>query len=115
MAGILEDAAREAQCRRIAAWSVALEHAMQPAGDRIPEILELAEALDAHFAWEPFREPGDEPDEVAQAALALLRVATADDLDCAIRNLPVFPVAARRVLEAILTDHWSAAQLESIA
>jgi putative nucleotidyltransferase with HDIG domain len=36
-------------------------------------------------------------------------------MDRAIKNLPVFPVAARRVLEAILTDHWSAAQLESIA
>jgi putative nucleotidyltransferase with HDIG domain len=109
------DPAFEGQCRRIAAWSMALERAAGFSADRKDEVVDLAEALDAHFGWEPFSAADDEPDQFTEIALACLQVATSEDLDRAIQNLPVFPLAAQRALGIILGDDWSAGDLESMA
>ncbi len=76
--------------------------------------MELAEAIDAHFGWEPFGS-GEEPDEYVEAALHCLRVASPDDLDRAIEKLPVFPLAAQRALRIILSSDWHLKELEEIA
>ncbi len=109
------DPAFEAQCRRIAAWSIALERATGSPPERQQEILDLAEALDAHFGWEPFETADEEPHEFAQAALASLRVADERDLDRSVEKLPVFPLAAQRALEVLLRDRWNTWDLESVA
>ena len=117
--GILKAAfdqhATDAQCRRIAAWSLALERVSGASANRAPEILEMAESLDTYFGWEPFAAADDETDAIAAAALSCLRVAGEDDLDNAIRNLPVFPLAAQRALALILGPEWDARDLETIA
>lgn len=77
--------------------------------------MDLAEALDAHFGWEPFQMEGEAPDEFAQAALACLKVAGVADLDRAVENLPVFPLAAQRALAVLLRDQWNAWELEAVA
>ena len=107
--------ALEAQCRRIAAWSMALENAIKPSSDHITDILSLAEALDEHFLWEPFSRHSDRTNELAQIALQHLQVTDSEQLDHAIRKLPVFPVAAQRAMQIMLRDDWSGAELESIA
>lgn len=104
------DPALEAQCRRIAAWSLALERTGSSG-----ETLEMAEALDTYFGWEPFNGSRPEPDPLAAFALARLRVAGAEDLEHAIQHLPVFPLAAQRALSLILTEDWNARELEGIA
>jgi putative nucleotidyltransferase with HDIG domain len=105
----------EAQCRRIAAWSIALERRAGGSTHRVNEYLDLAEALDAHFGWEPFGGPGEEPEQIAEIALACLRVVPPEDIDHAIERLPVFPLAAQRALGVMLRDDWNAWELESIA
>ncbi len=115
LSGAASDAALDAKCRRIAAWSLALERVTGALPERGEEILELAESLDAYFGWEPFGLPDEGPDDIAQAALACLRVVTPDDLQRAIEKLPVFPLAAQRALSVILRDDWSVADLESVA
>jgi len=105
--------ALEAQCRRIAALSMAIQRITGAAGAE--EVLDLAEAIDAHFGWEPFGAADDEPNEFAQAALTCLRVAGPEDLDRAIQHLPVFPVAAQRALEVILRPYWNVSELAAIA
>jgi putative nucleotidyltransferase with HDIG domain len=103
----------DAHCRRVAAWSLALEQ--QVKGAKMPEILEIAEAMDQHFAWEPYAEREDPVDPAAAAALECLRVISTEDLDRAIRNLPVFPIVAQRALRVLMRADWSAAELQSIA
>jgi putative nucleotidyltransferase with HDIG domain len=107
--------ALEAQCRRIAAWSLALEDAIKPAPNRLPEIMNLAEALDEHFLWEPFSRSADRTNELAEIALRHLQVTDSEELDQAIRKLPVFPIAAQRAMQIMLRDDWNGAELESIA
>lgn len=100
-------------CRRVAAWSLALQDVAT--GARVGELLEVAEAMDQHFAWEPYSD-GDEPLEpAAEAALDCLRASTPADLDRAIDALPVFPAAAQSALQLIVGDQWSATELEAIA
>src|SRR5271154_1973843 len=107
--------ALEAQCQRIAAWSMALEDAIKPSPERLPDILSLAEALDEHFLWEPFSRGGDRINELAETALKHLRVADSEQLDQAIHKLPVFPIAAQRAMQIMLRDDWNGAELEKIA
>jgi len=113
--------ALEAQGQRIAAWSMALEDAIKPSPDRLPDILNLAEALDEHFLWEPFSRTAESgqaagrTNELAQIALRHLRVTDGEELDQAIRKLPVFPIAAQRAMQIMLRDDWNGAELESIA
>jgi putative nucleotidyltransferase with HDIG domain len=102
-------------CQRVAAWSLALEHAEYVTAANVPEIIELAEALDEHFAWEPFSEPDESPNPLAEIALNQLQVIQVEELDQAIRKLPVFPAVAQRALQVLLGDRWSGAQLEKIA
>jgi putative nucleotidyltransferase with HDIG domain len=108
------DAGLEAHCRRVAAWSLALEDTAQASALDTSEIIELAEALDQHFAWEPFGDPDETANPVAESALGCLQVTVSDDLDQAIRKLPVFPAVAQRALRVLAGDDWSASELESI-
>lgn len=108
------DAGLEAHCRRVAVWSLALEEAARATPANAVEILELAEALEEHFAWEPFSEPGDETNPLAEIALECLRITTEEDLDRSIGGLPVFPSVALRALRMLGSDDWSAAELEKI-
>lgn len=103
----------EAHYRRVAAWSLALEQKVKAA--KIGEILEIAEAMDQHFAWEPYGDYKDATDPMADAGLVCLRVTTEQDLECAIGSLPVFPLVAKRALGLLMRDHWSAAELEAVA
>src|SRR5579863_10199857 len=105
----------EAHYQRVAAWSLALEAAIKPAGTQLDEILEIADAVDQHFAWEPYGEPGETANPSAEAGFKYLLVATPEDLERAIRKLPVFPAAAQRALRLLMTDTWNAAELEAIA
>src|SRR5579885_3216971 len=110
---IAPDVALEAQCRRIAALSIAIQHLT---GSSQPdETLELAEALDAHFGWEPFSAKSDQPNELIEAAFGCLRVAGPETLERAIEKLPVFPLAAQRALEVMLRRDWNAWDLELVA
>jgi putative nucleotidyltransferase with HDIG domain len=84
-----------------------------PRADR--NILELAKALEDHFAWEPFEEGDPEPSPFAEAAFDLFRCVSRSQLDRAIANLPVFPVAAQRAMQLLVNDGWKAADLEIIA
>lgn len=102
-----------AHCRRVAAWSVALGETVRNA--RIEEVLEIAEAMDQHFAWEPYSDAQEPVDPAASAALECLRLTTPADLDRAIRALPVFPAVAQRALRLLMRSDWSAAELEAIA
>ncbi len=102
----------EAHYRRVAAWSLALEQTVKAEAD---EILEIAEAVDQHFAWEPYGDPQQAPDPLAEAGLAYLRVISTEDLDRALASLPVSPVVANRALRLLIDDDWSAAELEAIA
>lgn len=111
MAGI-PDEATEAYYRRVAALSVAIERSVPPGG--VDEILEIAEAVHRHFAWEPYEMP-ETADPIAAAGLECLRVTTPEDLDRAIRSLPVFPMAAQRALRMLMGNEWSGAELEAIA
>jgi putative nucleotidyltransferase with HDIG domain len=108
------DAGCEAHCRRLAVWSLALEEAANATPANAVEIGELAEALEEHFAWEPFSEPGDETNPLAEVALECLRITTEADLDRSIAGLPVFPSVALRALRMLGGDEWSAAELEKI-
>jgi HD-like signal output (HDOD) protein len=112
-AATLIDLPLEAQCRRIAALSMAIQQAS--GSSRTQEVLDLAEALDTHFGWEPFRDAEEEPDDFTQAALGCLRVARPEDLDRAIERLPVFPLAAQRALDLILRTDWNMWDLAPIA
>src|SRR5712691_5751947 len=112
--------ALEAHCGRVAAWSLELERTLKASPSQLPEILDLAEALDEQFAWEPFDEAAaklDSPqlDPLAGAALACLQTATRDDLDAVIGKLPVFPAAAQKALQVLLREDWHASELGSIA
>jgi HD-like signal output (HDOD) protein len=78
------------------------------------EMLVLAKALEHHFAFEPFSEPEAETDPFAQAALDCLQCVTRVDLDRAITSLPVFPVAAQKALQLLMTENWSVGDLEFI-
>lgn len=100
-------------CRRVAAWSLALQDAAK--GARVDELLEVAEAMDQHFAWEPYSDGEEPPGPAAAAALDCLRSSTAADLDHAIAALPVFPAAAQRALHVIVGDQWSSTELEAAA
>jgi putative nucleotidyltransferase with HDIG domain len=105
----------EAHGQRIAAWSMALEDAIKPSPERLPDILNLAEALDEHFLWEPFSRDTGRTNELAEIALRHLQVTDGEQLDQAIRKLPVFPVAAQRAMQIMLRDDWNGAELEKIA
>ena len=105
----------EAHYQRVAAWSLALEAAITPAGRHLDEILEIADALDQHFAWEPYGEADETANPSAEAGFKYLLVATPEDLERAIRKLPVFPAAAQRALRLLMTDTWSGTELEAIA
>jgi len=107
--------ALEAQGRRIAAWSMALEDAIKPSANHLPDILNLAEALDEHFLWEPFSRSADRTSELAEVALRHLRVTDSEQMEQAIRKLPVFPIAAQRAMQIMLRDDWSGPELEAIA
>jgi putative nucleotidyltransferase with HDIG domain len=102
-------------CRRIAAWSLELEHVTKAMPAQLPEILLLAEALDQYFAWEPFGDPDAPPDVLAAIALTQLKMVTDDDLKRAIEKLPVFPMVAQRALGVLLRENWKVSDLESIA
>jgi putative nucleotidyltransferase with HDIG domain len=104
-----------AHCRRVAVWSLALEHAAGVTKANIPEIIELAEALDQHFAWEPFSEPDESPNALAEIAMQQLQITTTEDLDCAVRKLPVFPAVAQKALRLIMSENWNGSELERIA
>jgi hypothetical protein len=78
-------------------------------------ILELAKALDDHFAWEPFDESESEASPFAETALSRLRCVSTSELDRAVANLPVFPTAAQRAMELLIRDDWKAADLQAIA
>jgi len=104
--------AMEGHYRRVAAWSLALE---RTAKANVGEILEIAEAVDQHFAWEPYSDPQQAPDPLAEAGLACLRLSTAEDLDRALASLPVSPVVVNRALRLLIDGDWSAAELEAIA
>jgi len=89
---------------------------VEPANsNREREIFELARALEHHFAFEPFRNSGDESDPFAQAALQSLQCATRAELDRAIASLPVFPAAGQRALQLLISENWSIPDLEFIA
>jgi HD-like signal output (HDOD) protein len=109
------DPAFEAHCLRVAAWSLELERAAKATPNQLQEVLELAEALEQHFAWEPFSDAEAEPNELAAVALNQLRMVASDDVDDAISKLPVLPVAAQRALRMLLQEDWNASDLESIA
>jgi hypothetical protein len=80
-----------------------------------PEILDLAEALEDHFAWEPFSGAAAGVEPSAEKALdALLSVERAT-LERAIADLPVLPAAAQRALGLLARDDWNARDLQSIA
>ena len=110
---VIHDPGLEAQCQRIAALCMAIQRISGVPGSE--EVMDLAEAIDAHFGWEPFDAPGDEPNDYVEAALTCLRVAGPADLDRSIQRLPVFPLAAQRALDVILRPDWNAWELESIA
>jgi putative nucleotidyltransferase with HDIG domain len=111
----IEDGAQEAHCRRVAAWSTELESKLQTPQTQLPQILELAEALDEHFEWEPFGETAPTPDPLAETAFNSLRAAKRADLDAVVGKLPVFPAAAQKALQVLLREDWNAFELESIA
>jgi putative nucleotidyltransferase with HDIG domain len=102
-------------CMRLAAWSIELERATQATPEQLGEVLELAEALEQHFAWEPFSDADAEPNALAAVALHHMRAIADHDLDDAVKKLPVLPVAAQRALRMLLREDWSAADLESVA
>lgn len=99
----------------MAAWSLELEHALKTSPAQLGEILDLAEALEEHFAWEPFDEAPVNLDPMAEAALTCLQATTRADLNAVIGKLPVFPAAAHRVLQVLLREDWHASELGSIA
>ncbi len=105
----------EAHCRRVAAWSLALEEAANATTANAVEIIELAEALDENFAWEPFSEPGDGINSLAEIALECLRVTSEEDLDRSIREIPVFPAVAVRALSLLRRNDWSGVEFQKIA
>ncbi|HLH37866.1 MAG TPA: HDOD domain-containing protein [Bryobacteraceae bacterium] len=107
------DPATEAYYRRIAALSLAIEHSARRGTAQ--EVLEIAEAVNHHFAWEPFANGSETPDPIAAAGLECLRAATLEDLDRAIARLPVFPAVAQRALQMLINNDWSGAELEAIA
>jgi putative nucleotidyltransferase with HDIG domain len=84
-----------------------------PYADR--NILELAKALEDHFAWEPFEEGNPEPSPFAEAAFSRLRCVNASQFERAIANLPVFPAAAQKAIRLLTTNDWKAADLQAIA
>src|SRR5207244_13635318 len=77
--------------------------------------LELAEALEEQFAWEPFDEAAPKLDPLVETALSCLQAATRADLDEVIGRLPVFPAAAQKALQVLLREDWQASALGSIA
>jgi putative nucleotidyltransferase with HDIG domain len=80
------------------------------------EILEIANALDEHFEWEPFADRAkDEPNPAASAALECLLCVNEEDLQQAISKLPVFPVAAQQALDLLARGDWNAYDLRVIA
>ncbi len=107
-------AGMEAHCRRVAAWSLALDEAAHATAENTGEVIELADALDEHFAWEPFSEPGDAVNPLAEIALECLRMTSEEELDRSIRELPVLPGIALRALRMLKTDDWSGVELEKI-
>jgi putative nucleotidyltransferase with HDIG domain len=109
------DDALEAHCRRVAAWSLEMERTLKASPEQLAEILDLAEALEEQFAWEPFDEAPPKLDPMAEAALSCLQAASRADLDRVIPRLPVFPAAARMALQVFLRENWQASELGSIA
>jgi putative nucleotidyltransferase with HDIG domain len=108
------DPATEAYYRRIAALSLAIEQSAR--GGATQEVLEIAEAVNHHFAWEPFSGGAETPpDPIAAAGLECLRAATLQDLDLAIARLPVFPAVAQRALQMLMSSDWSGVELEAVA
>jgi putative nucleotidyltransferase with HDIG domain len=105
----------DAHCLRVAAWSIELERATKATPNQLGEVLELAEALEQHFAWEPFSDAEAEPSPLATVAFSHLRSIANHDLDDAIKKLPVLPVAAQRALRLLLQEDWNASDLESVA
>src|SRR5579872_493583 len=80
------------------------------------EILEIANALDEHFEWEPFSDVAqDEAYPGAAAAFQTLRCVREQDIQDAIDRLPVFPVAAQKALDLLTRDDWNAYDLRIIA
>ncbi|HLH42955.1 MAG TPA: HDOD domain-containing protein [Bryobacteraceae bacterium] len=77
--------------------------------------LELAEALEDHFAWEPYSGDAPEVEPAAAEALDALRTVRPPDLERAMANLPVLPVAAHRALALLTSDNWEVRALQSIA
>jgi putative nucleotidyltransferase with HDIG domain len=90
----------EGQCRRIAAWSLALQRATQAEPAQLPDILQLAEALDQHFAWEPFVESDNEVNPLAETALSHLRMTSPAELDGAMGQLQSVAASSVNYMEA---------------
>ncbi|MBZ5604244.1 MAG: HDOD domain-containing protein [Acidobacteriia bacterium] len=88
----------------------------EPAPGGRHEILEIANALDEHFEWEPFSDHSEnDVNPAAAAALDCLRCAGEADLQSALRRLPVFPVAAQKALALLTRDDWNAYDLRVVA
>jgi putative nucleotidyltransferase with HDIG domain len=80
------------------------------------EILEIANALDEHFEWEPYQDrEHEETSPAAAAALDRLRCTTDEDLELAIGRLPVFPAAAQKALDLLAREDWNAYDLGAVA
>ena len=80
-----------------------------------PQDLELAEALENHFAWEPFAYDAPETEPMAAAALGALLTVNPADVERAMGNLPILPAAAQRALALLTSDNWNSRALQSIA
>ncbi len=80
------------------------------------EILEIANALDEHFEWQPFSDHSeDDVNPAAAAALECLSCATDTDLQLALLRLPVFPAAAQQCIAILRRNDWNADDLKVVA
>jgi len=80
------------------------------------EILEIANALDEHFEWEPFsNHDAEDENPAAAAAFQCLRCIDETGLKQAVAKLPVFPSVAQKVLEMLSRDDWNAYDLRVVA
>src|SRR5437879_2658822 len=112
------EVAWEAHCGRVAAWSLELERtlkASQASPEQLAEILELAEAIEEQFAWEPFDEAAPKLDPLVETALSCLQTVTRADLDEVVGRLPVFPAVAQKALQVLLREDWQASAPGCIA
>jgi hypothetical protein len=80
-----------------------------------PGILALAEALENHFAWEPFAAQAAKVEPSAEKALDSLVSVERAAVERTIADLPVLPAAAQRALGLLAREDRSARDLQSIA